>query len=59
MTTTDGTIGRYLRWLVVALSLAAGAIHLAEVGDHFNLSWKHGVFLPSSPGCRLPGPWRS
>jgi hypothetical protein len=45
MTTTDGTIGRYLRWLVVALSLAAGAIHFAEVGDHFNLSWKHGVFF--------------
>ncbi|HZM38830.1 MAG TPA: hypothetical protein VFB94_06930 [Acidimicrobiales bacterium] len=45
MTTTDGTIGRYLRWLVVALSLAAGAIHFAEVGEHFNLSWKHGVFF--------------
>jgi hypothetical protein len=45
MTTTDGTIGRYLRWLLVALSLAAGAIHFAEVGDHFNLSWKHGVFF--------------
>jgi hypothetical protein len=45
MTTTDGTIGRYLRWLLVALSLAAGAIHFAEVGDHFDLSWAHGLFF--------------
>jgi hypothetical protein len=45
MTTTDGTIGRYLRWLLVALSLAAGAIHFAEVGEHFNLSWAHGTFF--------------
>jgi hypothetical protein len=45
MTTTDGTIGRYLRWLLVALSLAAGAIHFAESGSHFDLSWAHGTFF--------------
>ena len=45
MTTTDGTIGRYLRWLLVALSLAAGAIHFAESGSHFDVSWWHGMFF--------------
>lgn len=45
MTTTDGTIGRYLRWLLVALSLAAGAIHFAESGTHFDVSWMHGTFF--------------
>jgi hypothetical protein len=45
MTTTDGTIGRYLRWLLVALSLAAGAIHFAESGSHFDVSWMHGTFF--------------
>ena len=56
MTTTDAHDRALSALAGRSLSLAAGAIHFAEVGD-FNLSW--GCSLPSSPGCRLPGPWRS
>lgn len=45
MTTNDGTLGRYLRWLLAALSLGAGAIHFAVSGGHFDLSWMHGAFF--------------
>jgi hypothetical protein len=45
MTTNNGTIGRYLHWLLVALSLGAGVIHFAESGGHFDLSWSHGLFF--------------
>jgi hypothetical protein len=45
MTTNDGTLGRYLRWFLAALSAGAGAIHFAVSGGHFDLSWIHGVFF--------------
>jgi hypothetical protein len=45
MTTSTGTIGRYLHWLLVALSFGAGAIHFAVSGGHFDLSWWHGMFF--------------
>ena len=45
MTTNDGTLGRYLRWFLAALSLGAGAIHFAVSGGHFDLSWMHGAFF--------------
>ncbi len=45
MTTNDGTFGRYLHWLLVALSLGAGVIHFAVAGGHFDVSWWHGMFF--------------
>jgi hypothetical protein len=45
MTTSDGTVGRYLHWLLVALSLGAGVIHFAVSGEHFDLGWWHGTFF--------------
>src|SRR6266511_4210524 len=45
MTTNERTVGRYLRWLLAALSLGAGVIHLAVSGDHYGLSWTHGTFF--------------
>jgi hypothetical protein len=45
MTTNEGTVGRYLRWLLAALSLGAGVIHFAVSGEHYELSWVHGLFF--------------
>jgi hypothetical protein len=45
MTTNDGTVGRYLGWFLVALSLGAGVIHFAESGGHFDVGWAHGTFF--------------
>ncbi|MGH9113935.1 MAG: hypothetical protein ACRDZN_16795 [Acidimicrobiales bacterium] len=45
MTTNDGTIGRYLHWLLVTLSLGAGVIHFAVSGGHFDVGWAHGTFF--------------
>jgi hypothetical protein len=45
MTTNDGTVGRYLLWLLVAFSLGAGAIHFAYAGEHFDVGWAHGTFF--------------
>jgi hypothetical protein len=45
MTTNERTVGRYLRWLLAALSLGAGVIHFAVSGDHYELSWAHGTFF--------------
>jgi hypothetical protein len=45
MTTNDGTAGRYLHWLLVALSLGAGVIHFAYSGEHFEVAWLHGAFF--------------
>jgi hypothetical protein len=45
MTTKDGTVGRYLHWVLVAFSLGAGVIHFAYSGEHFDLSWAHGTFF--------------
>lgn len=45
MTTNERTVGRYLRWLLAALSLGAGVIHFAVSGEHYDLSWVHGTFF--------------
>jgi hypothetical protein len=53
MTTNDGTLGRYLRWFLAALSLGAGAIHFAVSGGHFDLSWMHGAFFAVAAWLQL------
>jgi len=45
MTTKDGTVGRYLHWILVAFSLGAGVIHFAYSGEHFDVGWAHGTFF--------------
>ena len=45
MTTNERTLGRYLRWLLAALSLGAGVIHFAVSGGHFGTGWWHGFFF--------------
>jgi hypothetical protein len=45
MTTNERTVGRYLRWVLAALSLGAGVIHFAVAGEHYDLSWAHGTFF--------------
>jgi hypothetical protein len=45
VTTNERTVGRYLRWLLAALSLGAGVIHFAVSGEHYELSWAHGTFF--------------
>jgi hypothetical protein len=45
MTTKDGTVGRYLHWILVAFSLGAGVIHFAVSGGHFDVGWAHGMFF--------------
>jgi hypothetical protein len=45
MTTNERTVGRYLRWLLAALSAGAGVIHFAVSGGHFDLDWTHGAFF--------------
>jgi hypothetical protein len=45
MTTKDGTVGRYLHWILVVFSLGAGVIHFAYSGEHFDVGWPHGTFF--------------
>jgi hypothetical protein len=45
MTTNERTVGRYLRWLLAALSVGAGVIHFAVSGGHFDVGWTHGAFF--------------
>jgi hypothetical protein len=45
MTTNDGTVGRYLGWFLVALSLGAGIIHFAFAGAHFDEAFLEGLFF--------------
>ncbi len=45
MTTNERTVGRYLRWLLAALSVGAGFIHFAVSGGHYDVSWMHGTFF--------------
>jgi hypothetical protein len=45
MTTNERSVGRYLRWLLAALSLGAGVIHFTVAGEHYELSWAHGMFF--------------
>lgn len=53
MTTNDGTVGRYLGWFLVALSLGAGVIHFAHAGEHFDLTWYHGTFFAAVAWLQL------
>jgi hypothetical protein len=45
MTTNERTVGRYLRWLLAALSIGAGVIHFSASGEHYGMSWLHGTFF--------------
>src|SRR6266511_3740018 len=45
MTTNERTLGRYLRWLLAALSAGAAFIHFAVSGGHYDVSWVHGTFF--------------
>src|SRR5262245_16241681 len=45
MTTNERSVGRYLRWLLAALSLGAGVIHFAVAGEHYEVTWAHGTFF--------------
>src|SRR5437763_12123858 len=45
MTTNERTLGRYLRWLLAALSVGAAFIHFAVSGGHYDVSWMHGTFF--------------
>jgi hypothetical protein len=45
MTTSERTVGRYLRWVLAALAIGAGVIHFAVSGEHYNVSWLHGTFF--------------
>ena len=53
MTTNERTVGRYLRWLLAALSLGAGVIHFAVSGEHYDLSWVHGAFFAVAAWLQL------
>ena len=53
MTTNERTVGRYLRWLLAALSLGAGVIHFAVSGEHYELSWAHGSFFAVAAWLQL------
>jgi hypothetical protein len=53
MTTNERTVGRYLRWLLAALSLGAGVIHFAVSGEHYDLSWAHGTFFAVAAWLQL------
>ena len=53
MTTNERTVGRYLRWVLAALSLGAGVIHFAVSGDHYNLSLLHGTFFAVTAWLQL------
>ena len=53
MTTSERTVGRYLRWLLAALALAAGTIHFAVSGGHFDVSWMHGAFFAVAAWLQL------
>src|SRR2546430_7045310 len=52
-TTNERTVGRYLRWVLAALSLGAGAIHFAVSGEHYNLSVLHGSFFAATAWLQL------
>jgi len=53
MTTNERTVGRYLRWLLAALSLGAGVIHFAVSGEHYDVSWAHGTFFAVTAWLQL------
>ncbi len=45
MPTGPGSVGRYLRWVLAASSIAAGVVHFAVSGEHYDVSWRHGLFF--------------
>ncbi|HEY4401622.1 MAG TPA: hypothetical protein VGO38_06280 [Acidimicrobiia bacterium] len=53
MTTNERTVGRYLGWVLAALSLGAGVIHFAVSGEHYNLSLLHGTFFAVTAWLQL------
>jgi hypothetical protein len=53
MTTNERTVGRYLRWLLAALSLGAGVIHFSVSGEHYEMSWLHGSFFAAAAWLQL------
>ena len=53
MTTTEGTAGRWLHWLLAVLAAAAGVIHLASAGEHFDVTWAHGAFFAAVGWAQL------
>jgi hypothetical protein len=53
MTTNERTVGRYLRWLLAALSLGAGVIHFSVSGEHYEMSWLHGGFFAAAAWLQL------
>jgi hypothetical protein len=53
MTTNERTVGRYLCWLLAALSAGAAFIHFAVSGEHYDLSWLHGSFFAAIAWLQL------
>jgi hypothetical protein len=53
MTTNEQTVGRYLRWLLAALSVGAGVIHFSVSGEHYDMSWLHGSFFAAVAWLQL------
>ena len=53
MTTNERTVGRYLRWLLAALSLGAGVIHFSVSGEHYDMSWMHGSFFAAAAWLQI------
>ena len=53
MTTNERTVGRYLRWLLAALSVGAGVIHFSVSGEHYDMSWLHGSFFAAIAWLQL------
>jgi hypothetical protein len=45
MGTAEGTVGRYLSWMLGVIAAASGVIHVAVAGEHFDVSWWHGGFF--------------
>jgi len=45
MPTSGEVVGRYLRWFLAVLSAAAGLVHFAAAGEHFDVTAWHGSFF--------------
>jgi len=53
MTTSPGTVGRYLRGLLAIASAGAGVIHFAVAGGHFDVGVAHGLFFAVAAWLQL------
>jgi hypothetical protein len=51
--TDEGTVGRYLRWLLASFSIGAGVVHFAVSSEHYDLSWLHGSFFAAVAWLQL------